>query len=361
MDGPAVHYNIGVAAYRSGDLARAERAFQEVARTPAMAALANYNLGLVALKRGDTRAARGAFGRAARDAGDERLAGLATQRLGELPPEPQPAAWSIYARGGAGYDDNVALRSDSIDSTASGKSDAFAELLASGSVSFGQDWHVDAAAALLDYFDLDEFDQGVLSLGGRRGFDLDAWYLEAGGYAAQLTLGHDVFERSVGAGVRATRNFDGGRILQAQVRATAVDGEGDFSGLTGSRAELGVNFDWSWQAWSFGTYGHAEFDDSEDEAFTSRWVEIGGLAQWALSPRWIFTADGTLRRTRHPAQEVSPESWEDRRSTIRLGVISKLWQQAQLFVRYEHERTASPIESYDYNRNWVAASIEYWR
>ena len=45
MQGPAIHYNIGVAAYRSGDLARAESAFREVARTPAMAALAHYNLG----------------------------------------------------------------------------------------------------------------------------------------------------------------------------------------------------------------------------------------------------------------------------------------------------------------------------
>ena len=46
MDGPAVHYNIGVAAYRNGDLSRAERAFREVAKTPAMEAVAHYNLGL---------------------------------------------------------------------------------------------------------------------------------------------------------------------------------------------------------------------------------------------------------------------------------------------------------------------------
>ena len=179
MDGPAVHYNIGVAAYRSGDLARAERAFQEVARTPAMAALAHYNLGLVALQRGDSRTARDEFQRAARDAGDERLAALATRRLEEFPPAPPPADWSLYARGGAGYDDNVALRSESIDGSASGEDDAFAELLGSASVAFGQHWHVDAAAALLDYIDLDEFDQGVISLGARRGFALDAWYLEA--------------------------------------------------------------------------------------------------------------------------------------------------------------------------------------
>ena len=360
MDGPAVHYNIGVAAYHAGDLARAELAFGHVARAPAMAALAHYNLGLVALKRGDSGAARGEF-RQAESTGDERLASLATRQLDKLPPEPPPAAWSLYARGGVGYDDNVALRSDSLDSTASGEDDVFAEVLGSASVSFGQDWHVDAAAAFLDYIDLDDFDQGVFSLGVRRGFSLDDWYLEAGGYATQLTLGHDVFERSAAAGARATRDFGGGQFLRAFVRATAVDGEGDFSGLSGSRIELGASFDWNWEAWSFDVYTRGEINEAEDDVFASRWAELGGRAQWAMSPRWIFSAGGTLRRTRHPAQEVSPEPWEDRRFTIRLGATWKLWQQAQIFVRYEHEENASPIESYEYQRNWVAASIEYWR
>jgi TolA-binding protein len=73
----AVHFNIGVAAYRSGDYPRAERAFREVAATPAMAALAHYNLGLVELKRGHERAARGWFEQAAQDGGDDRLRSLA--------------------------------------------------------------------------------------------------------------------------------------------------------------------------------------------------------------------------------------------------------------------------------------------
>jgi hypothetical protein len=38
-----------------------------------------------------------------------------------------------------------------------------------------------------------------------------------------------------------------------------------------------------------------------------------------------------------------------------------LWQNAQLFVRYEHERNQSPVAEHDYDRDWVAASIEFWR
>ena len=360
LDGPAVHYNIGVAAYRSGALDRAERAFSEVARTPAMAALAHYNLGLVELKRGEQEAARGYFERAAHDAGDERIAGLAAQRLAELPPAPPPFAWSLYARAGAGYDDNVALRSDSIAGSGSGEDDAFAELLLSASTSFARDWRVDAAAALLNYRDLDEFDQGAFSLGAARGFAPGGWYVEPGIYANYLTLGGDVYEQSATADVRATRTFTGGGALQAQLGATAVDGEGDFSGLTGSRTDLGLSYEWSWQAWSFAAHARAEDNDSDDEVFATRWTEFGASAQWAMSPRWSFTAATTQRRTRHPAQADIEDAWDDRRDTYRVGATGKFWKQGQVFMRFEHEHNASPIDTYEYDRNWVAVSIELW-
>jgi len=360
LDGPAVHYNIGVAAYRSGDLARAERAFREVARTEAMAALAHYNLGLVELKRGAPQAARGYFELAARDGGDERVASLAAQRLEELPPAAPPVTWTVYARTGAGYDDNVALRSDSIDGSASGENDAFAELLLSASSSFARDWRVDAAAALLNYRELDEFDQGAFSLGVARGFSPGSWYIEPGLYADHLTLGGDVYEQSAAANVRAVRKFRFAGTLQAELRATAVDGKGDFAGLSGSREGIGLRYEWAWQAWGFGVQGRAEDNNSDDEVFATRWTELGATAQWALSPRWSFNAAASRRRTRHPAQADIQEAWDDRRDTYRVGAIGKFWKQGQVFMRYEHELNASPIDTHEYDRNWVAASIELW-
>ena len=361
LDGPAIHYNIGVAAYRSGDLARAERAFLEVARTPAMAALANYNLGLVALQRGDEKAARAWFERAARDGTDERLAALARRRLEGLSAAPAPGAWSLYARAGAGYDDNVALRSESLDTSASGEEDAFAELLLSTSYSFGQAWRADAAVAWLDYTDLDEFDQSAFSLGVGRGFSLDRWYLEVDGYAWQLSLGDAAYERSVAAGARIRRAFPQGHAIHAQMRVSAVDGEGDYTGLSGSRAELGLKYEWSRLAWSLGAHTRGELNDSADDLFATRWFELGAVAQWAWSPRWTFTADAALRRTRHPGDASTPDPWEDTRTTFRIGATRGLWRNAQVFLRYQYENNASPIDGYDYKRNWVAASIELWR
>jgi len=359
MQGPAVHYNIGVAAYRAGDLARADEAFREVARTPAMAPLAHYNLGLVALKRGDTRLARDWFERASRESSDERLTSLATQRLAAIPREPETPPWSLYARGGVGFDDNVALRSESLDTPGSGEDDSFAELMAAGTYYFRSAWRIDAAAGLMRYADLDEFDQTALSAGVVRGFGVNDWSLELGGYGTQLSLGGDVYERSFAVAAQAVKTFTSWNTLRAQLRLSAVDGENDFSGLSGSRTELGLRYEWTWRAVAFATHARAEYNDSDDPVFASRWLELGAEARWAVTSLWGLNASARLRRTHHP-EFPGQEAWNDKRLALRIEGTRMLWKQAQLYLRYEHETTDSPAEPYDYDRNWVAASIEFW-
>jgi tetratricopeptide (TPR) repeat protein len=361
MQGPAVHFNIGVAAYRSGDLARAETAFREVARTPAMAALAHYNLALVALKHGDDKAARQWLERAALETTDEKLADLARSRLGELPKVSKGTPWSLYGRSGAGHDGNVALRSASIDTIGSGQSDAFGELMLAASYSLRPSWRFDGAVGLLRYADLDEFDQDALSFGVVHGLTLDAWRVEPGFYVTQFSLGGEVYERSAAVSAEATRTFSSPGSLRAQLRFSAVDGEGTFSGLSGSRSELALSYEWDGlQPLHLGAQGRAEFNDSEDEVFESRWIEIGADARWAVSPEWTFVAGASFRQTRHPAQSPTQDAWNDDRTAFRLGATRLLWENAQLFVRYEHQRNQSPIAGSDYNRDWLAASIEFW-
>jgi hypothetical protein len=361
MDGPAVHYNIGSAAFRGGDLPRAERAFREVARTPSMAALAHYNLGLVALQRRDENEARNWFERTLHeDAPDERLKALASGRLAELPEARAPATWSHYSRGGVGYDDNVALRSSSIESSATGEEDAYAELVFAGSYTFGA-WRIDTGGSLLEYLSLDEFSQSGFFLGGARGFRADKWYFELNAHGSQYSIGGEVFEQNVSAGVQATRMFYGGSRLRAHFRAASVDGKGAFTGLTGDRSELGLSYDKRWRAWNFGAHARAELNDSEDPIFATRWVQLGAEARYALSPLWGLTANAALRRIEHPEQSETLDGWNDDRAILQVGITRALWRQAQLFVRYEHQRNASPVAGYDYDRNWVAASVEVWR
>jgi tetratricopeptide (TPR) repeat protein len=360
MEGPAIHYNIGAASYLGGDLPRAESEFREVARTPSMAALAYYNLGLVALERRDARESRDWFERAVQESPDKRLTELASRRLAELPERRAPGTWSYYTRGGIGYDDNVALRSSSIDTAASGAADEYGELIAAGSYSFGA-WRIDTGAAALEYFEQDEYSQSVFSLGASRGFRLENWYFEAGAFGAQYSLGGDVYERNAGIGAQATRMFAGGNRLRAQVRAASVKGKNDFEGLTGKRTELGLYFDKAWRAWNFGAHTRAELNDAEDPLFETRWIQLGADARYAWSPLWGFTAMAALRRIEHAAQPDTVGSWNDNRATLQLGLTRALWRQGQLFLRVEHERNSSPVAGYDYDRNWIAASVETWK
>jgi len=361
MEGPAIHYNIGSAAYRGGDLPRAERAFREVANTPAMASLAYYNLGLIALERRDESEARDWFERAIHDATpDARLQVLALRRLEELPEPRAPGRWYYYSRAGIGYDDNVALRSASFEGSATGEADAYGEFILATTYSSGQ-WRFDTGASLLQYQDLHDFSQNAFFLGAARSFRTDKWYFELGAVGSQASLGGDVYERNVAVGGQATYMFLGGDRLRAQIRGTSVHGEGAFTGLTGKRVEFGLYYDKHWRRWNFGAHTRVEDDDSEDPIFASRWVQFGANTSYAISPLWGVSLGAALRRTSHPAQSETLGGWNDNRSTLLVGITRTLWKQLQLFVRYEAERNDSPVAGYDYDRNWIAASIETWR
>lgn len=361
MDGPAIHYNIGSAAYRGGDLPRAERAFREVARTPAMASLAYYNLGLVALERRDESAAREWFERAVHDATpDARLKALAMEQLELLPEAHGPGGWYYYTRAGVGYDDNVALRSASIDSSATGESDAYGELFVASTYSLAR-WRFDAGASLLQYQDLRDFNQGSYFIGAARGFTTDRWYFELGAVGAQASLGGDVYERTVALGGHAFHTFRGGSQLRVQLRGTSVHGQGLFTGLTGARTELGVYLDKHWQRWDLGGHARAEDEDSNDPIFATRWMQLGADGAYWLSPLWRITASAALRRTSHAAQPEIPAGFDDDRTTLIVGITRTLWKRTQLLVSYAAERSKSAVAGYDYDRHWIAATVENWR
>src|SRR5262249_39050738 len=100
---------------------------------------------------------------------------------------------------------------------------------------------------------------------------------------------------------------------------------------------------------------------ADDPIFETRWIQLGGEARYAFSPLWGFMAAAALRRISHAAQDETLDGWNDNRATLQLGVTRALWKQAQLFLRVEHERNQSPVAGYDYDRNWIAASLETWK
>jgi hypothetical protein len=139
-----------------------------------MAALAHYNLGLVALRRADESAALRWFSLAEKEATDDRLRELAATRLAGLPPPPA-RNWVGYGALAVGYDDNVALIANSDVLGVSNTADGFAELHLAATAPLDGPWRFDAGLFLLNYMDLDQFDQLGLQGGGRSRFDLFGW------------------------------------------------------------------------------------------------------------------------------------------------------------------------------------------
>jgi tetratricopeptide (TPR) repeat protein len=94
IEGPAVHYNIGVCQYKLGKYRQAEGTFRLVAeRYPQMRAVAEYNLGLALLRQQRRTEARAAFEEARGD-GDEKIASLAQVMLQRLQASAEPASRS---------------------------------------------------------------------------------------------------------------------------------------------------------------------------------------------------------------------------------------------------------------------------
>jgi hypothetical protein len=246
-----------------------------------------------------------------------------------------------------------------VPSSATGEQDSFAELTFSGNYSVGA-WRFDAGGGMVEYQRLDDFSQSSVYLGGARRFRLDRWYFELAAQGSQLSFGGEVFERSTTAGVMAARVFANGARLRAQTRLASVKGQGFFTGLTGDRTELGLYFDKPWRAWHFIAHTRAERNDSEDAIFATRWVQVGAEARYALSPMWGLTLYSAVRRTTRPAESELIPGWDDDRLALQASVTRVLWKQAQLYLRYDHETNESPVAGFDYDRNRVSASVEFW-
>jgi tetratricopeptide (TPR) repeat protein len=114
LPGPAVHYNIGVCAYRLGEYAEASAAFEAVTTYYEMAPLAYYNLGLVELERGRSGAAQQWFQRARVTTDDPQLQAMADRMLRPASGASLPSRWYGILLAEAGYDDNVRLLNDDV-------------------------------------------------------------------------------------------------------------------------------------------------------------------------------------------------------------------------------------------------------
>jgi len=352
MSTPALHFNIGVTAYRIGNYARAETAFKEVTNTPALAGLAYYNLGLLELKRNDPAAANRWFSRVEGATEDARLRQLAAAQLGDL--RPPARKWIGFAGFGAGHDDNVALVSSSDVLGISDKADNFAEAHFSLSTPLGENWRLDGGAVLVDYQELDSFDQLGLQAGARHRWFFDAWVNDAGVQLAYTTLDGSGFENRRTLFVQTGGDLLPDLYLRGRYRFSDIDGLNEFRGLTGRRHELGATLDWTQADWEFSFGYRLEIGDYDEDSLAATRHELSVDAEYNFATDWTFLAEASRRRSDYD----SDINGNERRTELGLALTRTLTSRWQAFLRYDHTNNDADAAGYDYTGNRISAGVE---
>jgi tetratricopeptide (TPR) repeat protein len=353
MTGPAVHFNIGVCAYKLGRWDRAEAAFREVARTPEMAALARYNLGLVALGAGKSEEASRWFAQVERESSDERLKSLATARLAGLPSPPE-RNWLAFGSLAAGYDDNVALISGGDVLGVSGIDDTFAELQLAGSAPLTGNWRFDGGVVLLDYQELDSFDQMSVNAGGRYRMAIQDWTAEAGLQLTYSTLDGNGFESKRMLLLQATRPLPDDWRLRVRYRFSDIDGLEGFEGLDGTRHELGVRGIWRRDSWDVSVDYRFDKSDYAEEVLSFDRHQISVYAEYELDADWTVLASLVHDRSGYAVAENGSEE----RTELALTVSRDFGSQWRAFVRYAYADNQADVPEFDYDRNQFSAGVE---
>lgn len=354
MSGPALHFNIGVAAYRTGNYARAEAAFKEVANTPAMAGLAYYNLGLVELKRNDPTAARRWFSRVEQVTDDPKVRQLAAAQLNEREPPPPGHTWFGYAGFGIGHDDNVALVSSSDVLGISGIADNFAEAQLAVSTPLGDAWRIDGALTFVDYQDLNDFDQLGLQTGGRYRWNIGDWVNDTGLQVAYTMLDGSGFESRRALYLQTSRELSADVTMRGRYRFSDIDGLGEFGGLSGRRHELGASLTWIQAAWNF-RFGYLfEIGDYDDESLSATRHELSFDAETEFATDWTILLEASGRRSTYD----DDTNGNEQRTELALALTRTLTTRWQVFLRYSYTNNDADASEFDYTGNRISAGVE---
>lgn len=350
---PALHFNIGVTAYRLGRYERAETAFLEVARTPAMAALTHYNLGLVALARDDTAAAKRWFALCDSETQDDRLRALASTQLARLP-SMSARDWNGYATLSAGYDDNVALVSNSDVLGVSGSDDAFVDGQFVAAIPIDESWRVDAGALLLGYRELDEFNQITAYGGGRYLLSAGDWTGDVGVQLTYGTLGGESFQNTQTAQLQGGTDLSADWRMRLRYRLTNVDGMHDFTGISGTRQEASLRFGWEANAWRVDAEYQLEDSNLQDESLSLTRHQVAIGIEHTPNAAWTFACQ--LARSHSRFDEAA--SGNEDRTDLEASVARTFASNWQIVLRYAYADNAADRSDFDYRRNRISLGVE---
>jgi hypothetical protein len=359
VQGPAVHYNIGVCQYKLADYSAAETTFRALAaRFPGLGDLAEYNRGLALLGARRGADARAAFLRATSSA-DEKIAALARAALAALASAPSAtrASWLGFAAASLGYDDNVALRDELNLPPGRSSSSPFVEAFGfagrrfDGSVPL----RFDASAYSVRYSDAGEFDQLGLRFGLSANWRIGKWTLAAGPTYARSTLDGDSFERRVGADLRAIRALN--ERLHVEARFIYDDIESAlprYAFIAGSRRQSRLGLEHRGAVTRFSVLYDDERNDRADAGVSSERRRVSLGVQRRLNARWFVDGAVSYRVSRyHELTEPRTENLTELRAALHKD-LARRWS---LNLEYQRFRNDASATEFGYRGQRLTAGV----
>lgn len=367
LDTGALHFNLGVARYRVGQLDEAEAAFHRAVDSGSMVAPAYYQLGRIARERDEPEQARGHFRRAARMATTERLRQRARSALAAFDPPPAAPDY-VYVGLGGGHDSNIAL-TPSDASGASEESDQFLDAVLVGRWPVSGRTYLRGSAYIQQFLDEDDFDllalRGGVGRVGRLGGD---WRWDAWLDGRHQRLGGDAFENAALAGGRLQRALSPAWSLELDYRFELARGASGFGFLDGVEHRFDVSLEERGRTgWDLSAgIGVADRDDraTADDFFSFSYDEFRLAADYTfrLNARHHLTLSGDWRRRDFDGQEVRNGQSRGTREDDLIGIGVALDRQlgrhwgARASLRLE-ERD-STLNEFDYDRELARVRLE---
>lgn len=356
MEGPAIHYNIGVSHYRLGQLGQAKAEFLVIAeRYPAMRELAEYNLGLVAERQGDADAAETHFRWALKNAGDEKIRRLAGLKLSATSVANE-SSWYRWFNVRLGHDDNVRLLSDDVavpagESAGSNSTELMA--LVSGPIRAAPGFRYDASLYAVSYQDASFFDQKFLSLSLSYQWRWGQWLAEVGPHLSYSTLDGDGYEDRAGAEFRARRELAGlGTVGVRYALDDISEGAARFAFVDGSRDFLELRYDRRNDQGRV-TLRYALESSDRSSVIASTRTTATLRYQRELDRRWTASIEGSFRSSEY--DDAAPPRDEDLKR-LSFGLTRNLgrgWALAVAFSTADND-TVAP---YSYSRTQTSVAI----
>lgn len=356
MNKPSLFYNLGVCAFKTAKYSQANDAFLSLANNEKMAPLAHYNLGLVALKSDDLATAKTWFQKAAQQKTNNKVQILANEALDRLNGKEisQLSPTLKYYSFALGYDDNVQLSSGGDPVVTSEQGDSYGEV-------FGffkkplyeqgeKQLRLQSSILFQKYIDLNEFDLGSINAGLFYRLPFGDWTLISEGEYTYTIQDGKSFEQATSASIRLQRYIGPDASIRFRYSLTYFDMlDMAYNTSDGWRHRLEGKSVLDKQKWRlYADYMFEENDRDHGDYSPTRHRLRGGISYYPLKG-WELYAAASYRKSNYDL--IGDPDREDEQRMYNCSIIHDFNKGWSLILDHQYTDNNSNYSTYTYLRN----------